>query len=700
MDVKSLSFCLFCLISLTRAGPICNCSSDSRSLVYACTCSGPEVKDLSSLFSSGLCANGTPSKLVLKDIPNLVRLEDGFEAPASSRCVGWSSLTTLEIHQSGLQNITSTTFRGLHDLELLDISNNSQIVSYREEVFRPVGSTLVDLVATDNRVHSLTRRVFSGLKRLRRLTLSRNKIGYIAPEVFSNGCCSELTELRLDYNILTDLEDETFRGLTSLRLLDLRGNPLQRLSPHLFKPFVATITHLWMSHDDNANFGGFSELPRGLFLQMDSLRVLEIVELKLRNLSSDSFEGLSSLEQLSLRGNRLTEIPPNIFSSLPSLERLDLSANFLVCLPDASSEKYQSLRWLDISWNGLTHLTRNGFVGLARSSPTAEYPKFVLNISSNPIQRIEPDAFCALGGAVELIVSSPNVTVPTGQDTKVWNTMENWPESPFALVGNTSIIRGMLEDPTSASASVTVAAADPLYGRDDAFLACSQTSQGAALLNRLLESKLYKQVTYTAKDVSTSLASGCPWLALSKLSEWQLSKLGVPGLSGTPNTMSDGNLGSGLEQGSRLYLLIIVAVCVTFLLSALTIIMCYRAWSRRATQKHAMDVEANGAGIIANGHDENVSEKHELLARAETRTNGNNEREALRELPEGSESTNLNGASQSSRISEDGASREGVTVSKRTGNADEETRRHSRSTRLNTEQKTGDLEQMTSLGVL
>ncbi|VDL89949.1 unnamed protein product [Schistocephalus solidus] len=697
MDIKSLSLCLFCLTSLIRADPICNCSSDSGNLDYACTCSGAEVRDLSSLFSSGLCANGTPSKLVLKDMPNLFRLDAGFEAPASSGCVGWSSLTVLKLHQTGLQNITSTTFRGLHDLEFLDLSNNSQIVSYREEVFRSVGSTLVDLVATDNRVHSLTRRVFSGLKRLRRLRLSRNKIGYIAAEVFSSDCCSELTELRLDYNILTDLEDETFRGLTSLRLLDLRGNPLQRLSSHLFKPFAATITHLWMSHDDNANFGGFGELPKGLFLQMNSLRVLEIAELKLRNLSSDSFEGLSSLEELSLRGNRLTEIPSNIFSSLHSLERLDLSANFLVCLPDASSERYQRLRWLDISWNGLTHLTRNGFVGLASSPPTNEYLRFVLNISSNPIQRIEPDAFCGLGGPVELIVSSPNATVPTTQDTKVWNTMENWPENPFALVGNMSIIRGMLKNSASSSAPMTFATAEPVYGRDDSLQACSQTSQGAMLLNRLLESKLYKQVTYTAKDVNTSLASGCPWLALSKLSEWQLSKLGVPGLSGTPNAMSDSHLGSGLEQGSRLYLLIIVAVCVTFLLSALTIIMCYRAWSRRATQKLALDLEANGAGIMANGHEENVSEKHELLARVQSMTNG---REALGQLPEGSESTTANGASLSSRISEDGVPRDDKTSSKRTLNADEETRRHSRSTRINTEPKAGDLEQMTSLGIL
>ncbi|VDN08771.1 unnamed protein product [Dibothriocephalus latus] len=696
MDVRSLSLCLFCLTSLVRAGPVCKCLSEGENFVYACTCSGVEVRDLSSIFSSGLCANATPSKLVLKDMPNLVQIDDGFEAPASSGCAGWSSLTALEIHQTGLQNITSTTFRGLHDLEFLDISNNSQLVSYREEVFRSVGSTLVDLVATDNRVHSLTRRVFSGLKRLRRLTLSRNKIGYIAAEVFSSDCCSELTELRLDYNILTDLEDETFRGLTSLRILDLRGNPLQRLSPNLFKPFAATITHLWMSHDDNANFGGFGELPKGLFLQMNSLRVLEIVELKLRNLSSDSFEGLSSLEQLSLRGNRLTEIPSNIFSSLPGLETLDLSANFLVCLPDASSERYQRLRWLDISWNGLTHLTRNGFVGLARSLPTIEYPRFVLNISANPIQRIEPDAFCALGGPVELIVSSPNATVPTIQDSKAWNTMENWPDNPFALVGNSSIIRGMLKASTSASS----APADPVYGRNDYLLACSQTSQGAMLLNRLLESKLYKQVTYTAKEVNTSLASGCPWLPLSKLSEWQLSKLGVPGLSGTPNAMSDGHLGNGLEQGSRLYLLIIVAVCVTFLLSALTIIMCYRAWSRRATQKLAMDLEANGAGTIANGHEEKVSEKHELLAKAQTRTNDSNDREALGQLPEVSDSTNANGVSLSSRISEDAVSRDDMTSAKRTGNVDEENRRHSHSSRLNPEPKTGDLEQMTSLGIL
>ncbi|CDS37733.1 leucine rich repeat containing protein 15 [Echinococcus multilocularis] len=586
------SFVLILSIASHSAEAGCSCTSKT------CYCSGDDASDLSGLLVEDICTEGgTFTRLVLQDVPNLINLQQGFTALRESRCDGLKQLEVLELHQTGIQNLSSNLFQGLPVLKSLDLSNNSYLKSYRDGSFTKIGNTLLELVATDNRVHSLTKGVFADLKNLQRLILARNKIGYIEDGVFSSGCCGHLKELSLEGNILTDLEDATFVGLRNLQKLDLRGNPLQRLSPRLFSPFASSLTHLWMSHDDSATFGGFDTLPNGLFTKMAMLEELSMVELKITNLTADSFTGLTNLKKLSLRGNRLTVLPKGCFTSLPQLEELDLSANGMVCIPDNSEDHYVKLRSLDLSLNGLTHLTRRTFSMLASSHPTPGFPRLLVNISFNPIRRIEPDAFCSFDGPVKLILAPEGAKVPS------WAVMDGWPDNPFALVGNGSVIQGL--DRSGV-----------VEGRSDAAALCGP--EGHLFRAKILTSSLYKNSKYTDKDIDNSLNSECPWLLPDELSPWQLSKLGVPGLPRVPGG-SDGSY--ALEEGSRIYLLIIVAVCITFLLAALTVIMCYRAWSRRATQKVVGAAEANVGNVGGSRSMEplttigEVSEKQDLLER-------------------------------------------------------------------------------------
>ena len=633
------SFCLFLLIlSLLSPSIKAGCLCESGT----CTCSGEDITDLSDLRNGEVCTSKGPfTRLILQNVPNLVTLPEGFTSLKYSPCKGLQHLEVLELHQTGIHNLSITLFQGLPSIRTLDLSNNSLLKSYRDEAFRTIGNTLIELIATDNRVHSLTIGVFKGLSRVQRLILSRNKIGYIEEGVFSSSeCCANLVELSLEGNILTDLEDATFVGLNGLQRLNLRGNPLQRLSPRLFSSFAGSLTHLWMSHDDSATFGGFDTLPDDLFGKMSRLMELSMVELKITNLTVDSFRGLTNLRKLSLRGNRLTVLPKGCFTTLPKLEELDLSANGMVCIPDYSDEHYPNLRSLDLSLNGLTHLTRRSFSMLASSAPTDKYPRLLINISFNPIQRIEPDAFCSFNGPVELILA------PTGSPTPSWASMDGWPDSPFALVGKGSIIQGLNESGV-------------VEGRPDASALCDP--QGHLFRSKILTSNLYKKSKYSEKEIETSLNSECPWLVPDELSPWQLSKLGVPGLSRVPGGGSNGNY--GLEEGSRIYLLIIVAVCITFLLAALTVIMCYRAWSRRATHKLAVDPEANLG-------------------------NGSRSMEPLATIGEASEKHDLLERPQNGKITPND-DKEGSTE-----------RRASRNGRRNSEPRSEELETMTAFGVL
>ncbi|VDM18988.1 unnamed protein product [Hydatigera taeniaeformis] len=638
---RCAGFFFLLILSFASSSVEAGCSCTSK----ACSCSGNDVSDLNGLLTEDVCTKDVIfTKLVLQEVPNLTNLPQGFSSLRESRCNGLQHLEVLELHQTGIQNLSSNLFQGLPTLKLLDLSNNSYLKSYRDGSFQNIGNTLVELVATDNLVHSLTKGVFAGLQKLQRLILGRNKIGYIEEGVFSSGCCEHLKELSLEGNILTVLEDTTFVGLSNLQKLDLRGNPLQRLSSRLFSPFASSLIHLLMSHDDSATFGGFNTFPNALFAKMSRLEELSMIELKITNLTAESFTGLTNLKKLSLRGNRLTVLPKGCFTSLPQLEELDLSANGMVCIPDNSEERYPKLRSLNLSQNGLTHLTRRSFSMLASSQPTPEFPRLLVNISSNPIKRIEPDAFCSFNGPVKLIIAPKGAKIPS------WAVTDGWPDNPFALVGNGSIIQGLNHSGV-------------VEGRPDAAALCGP--EGHLFRAKILASSLYKGSKYTDKDIETSLNSECPWLVPDELSSWQLSKLGVPGLSRVPGG-SDGSY--ALEEGSRIYLLIIVAVCITFLLAALTVIMCYRAWSRRATQKTAGDAEAN----VGNG-------------------GGSRSMEPLTTIGEVSEKQDLLERIRNGKV---------ATTSDVEGREGSSERCTSRSGRRNSEPKGEEMEAMTAFGVL
>ncbi|CAH8869749.1 unnamed protein product [Trichobilharzia szidati] len=534
-----------------------------------------------------------------------------------SNC-SWRKVTNLTVINTDLTRLTSTSFAMFSTIKHLNISHNRALNGYGDKVFQGVARSLTHLILVSNPVRSLTREVFRDLVNLQVLILSDNKIGYIEPGVFFNNCCSNLRELRLDRNILTVLDAESLIGLSKLETLDLRNNPLQQLDPNVFIPCASTLTDLRMSHDDQATFGGFQTPSPKLFSRLSRLVTLEMVELKITNLTSEVFEGLDSLKVLSLRGNRLIQLPSDTFSSLTQLQYLDLSANWLVCIPSSNSSVSQAdflsglpVRWVDLSWNRLTHLNHLTARSLSLfDRHTISQTRLVLNLTANPWQHIDDDTFCNPDGSgvtrpIELIMG-PLPAVPFVNwrtSLGLWLGRALWPKGPFSLIGEASLVKGLMLEGDYYSLVSTkhnnmtynpYEEREVYRGAKESVNMCEDLK---AANNSNTEFDIHSRpslkflaqngmTTVSGTTLASSVSSYCPRLAVRKLKDWELSELKVSSLIASVESITRNSV-SEFEQSSRIYLLLIVGVCITFLFIALTVIMCYRAWSRRTSQKLA-----------------------------------------------------------------------------------------------------------------
>ena len=194
------------------------------------------------------------------------------------------------------------------------------------------------------------------------------------------GGLTSLERLYLNDNYLATLPAGLFDGLDSLKILDLRNNHLVGLTSD--DPLFARLSNV------EIRLGGQTEPPEPANICdrtpqvrdaiMSSLgaddcaavalaalgRFLSVSRQQLTALRAGDFDGLTSLETLSLGDNRLTTLPAGVFDGLTSLGTLSLDGNQLTTLPAGVFDGLTSLKTLSLNDNRLTTLPAGVFDGL------------------------------------------------------------------------------------------------------------------------------------------------------------------------------------------------------------------------------------------------------------------------------------------------------------------------------------------------
>lgn len=282
-------------------------------------------------------------------------------------------ITSLSMFNCTLKRLDPDVLELYPDLEYLDLSfNNIDMLDLN--IFK-YQTKLRVLRLSVNRLPWLHPESFVGLNQLQLLDLSMNQLYKIDPLSFIE--LDALQELRLSNNLLKVLPPNIFAGLKKLKRLDLSGNQLHTIAHHMFDD-IPSLDSLNLSNNN------ITVISPDAFNGLSTLKHLDISS---NSLADPSFNGLNNLVYINMSNNLVQRITASQYRSLGSLRELDLSFNQMIELSTSSFDGLQSLEILTMTNEPYLHTIRlNAFSGLVNLRK--------LNLSScSALEKIDENAF-------------------------------------------------------------------------------------------------------------------------------------------------------------------------------------------------------------------------------------------------------------------------------------------------------------------
>lgn len=345
------------------------CATDFN-LIISCACEASIVNGTLDILKVTLNCRNTNLTTVPQvhgasnyDVYELTLNNNNIKTILSSAFNGLR-IQRLDLLNNRLTSIAADAFKGLETylLELRISSDKGSSVQFNVPLTNFTALTLLHLenfMFADNKLNLTWLKALTGL---RTLLLINNGITYIYPDAIPASLTSftlagqNLLSLPLDnLRVLTALKYLTITGAsitniiqrafiynTQLQSLDLSNNKLITLDPGCFSGINGSLRQLIL-RNNNVNINELVNLaalesldlsytqlqslpPNAIFLKNKvNLRSLQLEGNRLTSLESDSFNGLSALQELNLAHNNLTSMNDGVLASVPNLKYLDLS---------------------------------------------------------------------------------------------------------------------------------------------------------------------------------------------------------------------------------------------------------------------------------------------------------------------------------------------------------------------------------------
>ncbi|XP_067306009.1 toll-like receptor 13 [Pseudorasbora parva] len=263
-------------------------------------------------------------------------------------------LHLLDLTFNNIKNISSADFANLTQLRTLQIYSND--VSFFEDfAFRDL-KNWATLMIGSNRL-SLNRYLKKNLQKLESLDLANNKLDSVRRGDFES--LKSLRNLSLPDNQISVIEVGSFDGLKELIFLNLQSNKLSRgsIKDSVFSglPNLKTL----LLNNNYLSYDSQEALEQPPFRHLRNLKTLNIFSQGhkgMRNLPSNLFEGLWSLEDLQAENLNIASLHPDTFTHTPYLWVLDLSRNEFISLTTSIFLPLHVLKTLHLSKAGLQSL--------------------------------------------------------------------------------------------------------------------------------------------------------------------------------------------------------------------------------------------------------------------------------------------------------------------------------------------------------
>jgi Leucine-rich repeat (LRR) protein len=228
----------------------------------------------------------------------------------------------------------------------------------------------------------------------------------IANKTFKN--LPKIRELRLrrfknliNDNIDLDIEDNSFNYLLNLVTMEMFNIKLKQLNTDTFIG-LSNLKFLKLSCCQ------INDINSSLFRPLNFLVELDLSYNNIQRIDKDVFNGLTNLENLVLSNNSmLNDIELGAFDYLTNIETMDLSNCSITLSQDFLFRNLKRLREINLTYNKIQMIKTNTFMGLTNLK--------VLNIAYryNCIKIIEENAFSHLVNLEALIICGSESTLNT-----------------------------------------------------------------------------------------------------------------------------------------------------------------------------------------------------------------------------------------------------------------------------------------------
>ena len=284
--------------------------------------------------------------------------------------------------------------------------------------------------------------------KLYELDLSHNDLSFLCNRTFLQLNFVEIVNLSLAKNAIRCIAQHAFLGLEELERLDLSRNYLTYIHQDTFKYNRKVY---WLSLADNKLF----TLPSaGVFINVLSLRFLDLSSCSLTDISYNNFKDIKNIKYLNISHNQIRNIKQETFDLLRELRCLDISFNSLISL---HSDSYFS------NMNISDYLSSDS----SESCLTTEVPSSVLKLKAdNNPWNCDCDMKVLYDTIFESVSTLPNLTCkgPPQYENKHWEVLK---DADCSSTVASTVIR-MTEESVSVSEESVSVSVRSSFGRNSA----------------------------------------------------------------------------------------------------------------------------------------------------------------------------------------------------------------------------------------
>ncbi|XP_066142674.1 chaoptin [Euwallacea fornicatus] len=318
-------------------------------------------------------------------------------------------LKTLDLHGNQLKELKRNQFKGLRDVEILDLSFNNipkidsshlsdltkmawLNVSHNslKELTRGAfarNTVLKVLNMSFNQIKKLDQNSFRGMRFLRRLFLSDNLISDVGRGTFSS--LQRIGTIDLARNSIKKIDYQMFFQLNFAELLDVSENQVTEIEKLAFKDIYLT--------DINLSKNQISTIENGAFENCANISKLDLSHNQLRELPKRAFDETTYATELQFSYNFFSSLDQVPLHNMTGIKILNVSHNSIESVPKKTFPKLYELHTIDLSYNNLSDIFNSVFQTL--------FSLRTLDLSHNSLESIKPSTFGALPTLLKLDMS-------------------------------------------------------------------------------------------------------------------------------------------------------------------------------------------------------------------------------------------------------------------------------------------------------